>query len=386
MPHFPRTSPALRLFAGAALALGLLPATATAAQADSPATTAPPEQIDAMERDLGLTEAEALELLDAEAQARATEAAPRDELGGDFGGAVFDIGTQTLTVQVTDADAADAVRGADAEPQLVSYGEDGLGEVMEALDAAAEQAGPKIHGWYADTAADAVVVTAATGQEAAAEAFAEAAGVPADAVRVEEEAAAPRPLADIVGGTPYYFQQSGGWYVCSVGFPVEGGYVTAGHCGEAGSSTWQEAPGTTRTGTVAESVFPGQDSAWVRTEPGFTPVPRVSDHRGGTVTVTGSQEASVGASVCRSGQTTGWHCGTIQAKDRTVNYAEGAVHGLTQTSACAEGGDSGGSWLSGTQAQGVTSGGSGNCTSGGTTYFQPLNPILSQWGLTLLTG
>ncbi|WP_338036246.1 S1 family peptidase [Nocardiopsis chromatogenes] len=257
---------------------------------------------------------------------------------------------------------------------------------MDALDAAAGQAGPKVHGWYADTAADTVVVAAAAGEAAAAESFAEAAGVPADAVRVEEEAAAPQPLADIVGGTPYYFEQAGGWYVCSVGIPVEGGYVTAGHCGEAGSSTWQEAPGSTRTGTVAESVFPGQDAAWVRTAPGFTPVPQVSDHSGGAVTVTGSQEAAVGASVCRSGQTTGWHCGTVQAKDRTVNYEEGAVRGLTQTSACAEGGDSGGSWLSGTQAQGVTSGGWGNCTSGGQTYFQPLNPVLSQWDLTLLTG
>lgn len=31
----------------------------------------------------------------------------------------------------------------------------------------------------------------------------------------------------------------------------------------------------------------------------------------------------------------------------------------------------------------MTSGGSGNCSSGGTTFFQPLNPILSAYGLTL---
>jgi streptogrisin C len=39
--------------------------------------------------------------------------------------------------------------------------------------------------------------------------------------------------------------------------------------------------------------------------------------------------------------------------------------------------------MSGTQAQGVTSGGSGNCSSGGTTYFQPVGEILSTYGLTL---
>ncbi|WP_030105154.1 S1 family peptidase, partial [Actinoalloteichus caeruleus] len=93
-----------------------------------------------------------------------------------------------------------------------------------------------------------------------------------------------------------------------------------------------------------------------------------------------------GASICRSGSTTGWRCGTVQAKNQTVFYAQGAVSGLTRTNACAEGGDSGGSWLSGSQAQGVTSGGSGNCTWGGTTYFQPLNPILSRWGLSLTRG
>ena len=53
---------------------------------------------------------------------------------------------------------------------------------------------------------------------------------------------------------------------------------------------------------------------------------------------------------------------------------------------CAEPGDSGGSLIAGTQAQGVTSGGSGNCSSGGTTYFQPVNEILSAYGLTLTTG
>ncbi|MFC7643765.1 trypsin-like serine protease [Streptosporangium lutulentum] len=60
--------------------------------------------------------------------------------------------------------------------------------------------------------------------------------------------------------------------------------------------------------------------------------------------------------------------------------------GLIRTSVCAEPGDSGGSLVSGSQAQGVTSGGSGNCTSGGTTYFQPINEILQAYGLTLVTG
>lgn len=105
-----------------------------------------------------------------------------------------------------------------------------------------------------------------------------------------------------------------------------------------------------------------------------------------TVRVAGSSESAVGASICRSGSTTGWRCGTVQAKNQTVRYPQGAVTGMTRTNACAEPGDSGGSWLSGTQAQGVTSGGSGNCSSGGTTYFQPVNEILSAYGLRLVTS
>jgi streptogrisin C len=107
---------------------------------------------------------------------------------------------------------------------------------------------------------------------------------------------------------------------------------------------------------------------------------------GATVDVAGSVEAMVGASVCRSGSTTGWHCGTIQEQNATVTYAEGTVNGLTRTTVCAEPGDSGGPYMAGTQAQGVTSGGSGDCTSGGTTFFQPVNPILSDFGLTLVTA
>jgi streptogrisin C len=69
-----------------------------------------------------------------------------------------------------------------------------------------------------------------------------------------------------------------------------------------------------------------------------------------------------------------------------VNYPEGTVTGLTRTDACAEPGDSGGAWLAGDQAQGVTSGGSGDCTVGGITFFQPLTEILEVNGLTLVTG
>jgi streptogrisin C len=76
-----------------------------------------------------------------------------------------------------------------------------------------------------------------------------------------------------------------------------------------------------------------------------------------------------------------------------VNYGNNnVVTGLTRTSACAEPGDSGGAFVSNppllnrVQAQGVTSGGSGNCATGGTTYFQPVTEILTRYLLTLHLG
>jgi streptogrisin C len=65
---------------------------------------------------------------------------------------------------------------------------------------------------------------------------------------------------------------------------------------------------------------------------------------------------------------------------------------MIRTNVCAEPGDSGGSLVtnpgsgSRVQAVGLTSGGSGNCSSGGTTFFQPITEPLSAYGLTLYTG
>ncbi len=93
---------------------------------------------------------------------------------------------------------------------------------------------------------------------------------------------------------------------------------------------------------------------------------------GGKQNIVDATNAYVGESVRRSGSTTGVHGGTVQATNVTVNYSEGTVYGLIQTNVCAEGGDSGGPLFDGTHAVGLTSGGSGNCSQGGQTFFQPV--------------
>jgi len=56
---------------------------------------------------------------------------------------------------------------------------------------------------------------------------------------------------------------------------------------------------------------------------------------------------------------------------------------MIQTTVCAEPGDSGGPLYAGTVALGLTSGGSGNCQTGGTTFFQPVTEALSKYKVSV---
>ena len=63
---------------------------------------------------------------------------------------------------------------------------------------------------------------------------------------------------------------------------------------------------------------------------------------------------------------------------------QGSVYGLIRTNICAEPGDSGGPlYVAPPVILGILSGGSGNCTTGGTTYYQPIAEVLGAYGLTL---
>ena len=99
--------------------------------------------------------------------------------------------------------------------------------------------------------------------------------------------------------------------------------------------------------------------------------------------MTVSGNAYVGQYVQRVGRTTGLRSGSVTAVNATITYPQGTVYGLVRTNACAEPGDSGGPFFANTTALGITSGGSGNCTTGGTTYFQPVAEVLSRYGLAI---
>ncbi|GIF17011.1 ricin-type beta-trefoil lectin domain protein [Actinoplanes teichomyceticus] len=352
------------------------PGTSPAAGAAAPGL--PPGMVAAMRRDLKLTDTQIAERLAVEAAAPVVEKRLRQRLGARFAGAWIPTGATRLSVAVTSAADAAAVRREGAVPVVVERSESALAADRARLDRNGARAGRDIRAWYVDAAANRLVIEAAPGAEAAARRFAQRSGVGAVTVRTEAEA--PRPMYDTRGGDQYVIN---GNTLCSVGFAVAGGFVTAGHCGGAGSTTL--GVNNQPQGTFAGSSFPGNDYAWVRTNGNWVSQPWVNNHAGGNVLVAGSQEAAVGSSICRSGRTTGWRCGTLLGKNETINYAQGAVSGLSRSNACAQPGDSGGSWISGNQAQGVTSGGTGDCTSGGTMWFQPVNEILQVYGLSLTT-
>jgi streptogrisin C len=365
---------------GLVVAYGLL---STRDRADRAPDGAAPAQAEALQRDLNLTAGQASARMAADKQAGRTMPALRTKLGAAYGGAWMTADSPQPVVGITDEAMAPAVRAAGAQPKVVTYSATQLDDLKAKLDGNATKAPADVTGWHVDPATNSVVVVAGA-DTAAVRAFVAGSGVTAGAVRVMVSGEKPRTMAaaDLRGGDRYFINGQG---FCSIGFAVVGGYVTAGHCGKAGDKA--TTPKGAALGTFVASSFPGtNDYAWVRVTADWKPRGLVNNYRGGTVRVTGSQEAIVGAMVCRSGSTTGWHCGRVLAKNATVRYPEGMVTGLVRTNVCAEPGDSGGSWLTGDQAQGVTSGGSGDCKVGGMTYFQPVNEILARYGLKLVTS
>jgi streptogrisin D len=281
----------------------------------------------------------------------------------------------TLVVNVTDAAAAAAVRASGATPRVVTRSASTLAKAEANLAATAAIPGTT---WGTDPVTNQVLVTADSTVTGAKLAQVEAAVAKlGDAARLERVAGALS--TTIAGGDAIY----GGGSRCSLGFNVNIGstphFVTAGHCGNL-AATWTTSNGQALGARVGSS-FPGNDYAIFRyvnttiARPGA-----VNLYNGTTRDIASAGNPVVGQTVSRSGSTTGLRSGTVLGLNRTVNYPQGSVSGLIYTNVCAQGGDSGGSLFSGTTALGLTSGGSGNCSTGGYTYFQPVTEVLTRYG------
>ncbi|MFJ3230915.1 S1 family peptidase [Streptomyces sp. NPDC086787] len=287
-------------------------------------------------------------------------------------------------VAVTDERAAAAVRRAGAEAKLVRHSMNELKSATAALRSAPRVAGTA---WAVDYRTNRVMVEGDRTVSAA------------DWSRMSQVASH--------AGDFVQMRRSGGRFTtrlnaaqpilstsgrCSAGFNVTNGQrdfiLTAGHCGPAGTTWFADNQGNQRLGSTALTNFPGSDFSLVQYESGKAgdgaAVIAVGGGKG--VLITGAADPKVGQRVFRSGSTSGLHDGQVTGLDATVNYPEGTVTGLIQTDVCAEPGDSGGPLFSDGIALGVTSGGSGDCATGGTTFFQPVTKAMSALGVQLIVA
>ncbi|GAA4789488.1 S1 family peptidase [Lysobacter hankyongensis] len=352
----------------------------------------------AMKRDLGMNDAQLAQYFNAERTAYVNEARVTKQLGDRYAGSWLERGADgnyRYVAATTGSTKAANVGGIEVRQHRYTLRQ--LRNAAAELDAIHAGTMQKsrlsgVHAWAVDVPNNRVVVTVAAGHALRAADFVAASSIDPDMIRFElSPYQAPTPFLNVIGGSEY---QSGGG-LCSIGFSVTRGatkgFATAGHCGGVGT---QVRLSGTLVGSVQGQFYPSGDQAWANVRSTDTLFGQVTKYNGTVQRVLGSTVAPIGAAVCRSGRTTGWRCGTIVSYNNSANYGTGVVNGLTRSTACAGQGDSGGSWITGAgQAQGVTSGGqlpagsSNNCgVASPITWFQPINPILSRFGLTLVLG
>jgi streptogrisin B len=244
---------------------------------------------------------------------------------------------------------------------------------LAAASKAVERSGVRGIAWYVDKAADRVVVTAdSTVSSAEVSKIKTSAGSNSGVISITRTQGVFRPLGS--AGDAIY----GGKYRCSLGFNVVSGttnyFLTAGHCGKVAKTWYTDSAHRTLIGPTINYSFPGNDYALVRYDN------TALTHPGGYTV----DDAFVGETVTRDGSTTGVHSGKVTALNVSVRYQGGGrVSGMIQTTVCAEPGDSGGPLYDGSKALGLTSGGSGDCRTGGTTFFQPVREAANAYGVTI---
>ncbi|MGW4549773.1 S1 family peptidase [Streptomyces violaceorubidus] len=306
-------------------------------------------------------------------------------LGDTFAGSYYDSGARRLVVNVVPGDDNEILAQAERAGAEVREVDNTMGELRSGAQTLKSEASIPGTSWAIDPRTNRILVTAdstVTGErwdrlESTVE------GLGSGMATVRKSAGTFKTFAS--GGDAVF----GGGARCSLGFNVTAGdgspaFLTAGHCGVA-ADQWSDAQGGQPVATVDQAVFPGEgDFALVTYDDPATEAPSEVNLGDQTLPISRAAEAAVGQEVFRMGSTTGLADGRVLGLDATVNYPEGTVTGLIQTDVCAEPGDSGGSLFTRDGlAIGLTSGGSGDCTVGGETFFQPVTTALDAVGATL---
>lgn len=306
------------------------------------------------------------------------------QLHGEQAGSYYDRAAKRLVVNITTPEAAAKVRKAGAEPRKVRYAHRTLAATVATLNAGKPIAGTA---WVQDVRANKVVVTAdrtVTGKKQdQLNTMLKPLGDTVQLKRTNSEL-----KMHIAGGDLIYSVSDS--LSCSLGFNVKragkpDALLTAGHCALRASG-WAAAPGGPRIARTDAASYPGNDYSLAEYESDAPPHPsEVNLFDGDVQPITAARDAVLNEAVQSSSDVSGLRNGTVTGLNATLTTAEGQVTGLIQTDICSKQGDSGSPLFSGTDAIGLLSGGSGDC-SGSTapvTYFQPVVEALTAYGATV---
>ncbi|MGW5704123.1 S1 family peptidase [Amycolatopsis sp. SB7-3] len=305
-------------------------------------------------------------------------------------GAYFD-NAGALVVNA-DAGSAKELRSVGLTPRTGARGENALNALAAKVGTVIGKDVTQVQSWGPELAADQVVVTVQPGADSAL--VRRLTAMPGVAVQTgvangntTQADVIPGQIMDLDPGTN-----------CSLGFPgttSSGNNVllTAGHCVEGNPDILNR--NGVHIGRGVATQFPSTDMGLMDIDTEDTGRGYVDTRMGTTVRITGSSKAPVGTTLCKAGNTTGWTCGKITAYNQTVRYSGESVAttGLAKSTVCTEGGDSGGAYIAGNTAQGMTSGGpadghdcgynEGANATGSYSYYQPVVDAANKYGVTL---
>jgi len=356
----------------------------------------------------GLSETQAVERLARESEAAITLKHIRERPLTSYAGSWFDADTMKLNVAIVDTDDLDLLEGLNVEPVLVS---NSLTELQKLREQASdhvrslESLGDSVLISYIDFRSNKVVL-GIDRQHTVSARFSLNQEEFSDAIEVIEEEAnfmlSADPFRAADGTRNLTWQQDhGGLRPCSIGAPVEDGYVTAGHCGYANNEIVdvnQDALGDV-VNSQWEDTTNGPDIGYVQTNANWTPTAQVNGYTDGNFDISaewgGIIKYPVGSTLCRYGQTTGGpNCSTLDQLDVDIAYSQTrTLAGMSLVDAsCTSDGDSGGTWVAGAgQIQGIHSGGQAfaigdQCpTTFDYLFFQPIRDALDEYSVTMLT-
>lgn len=284
----------------------------------------------------GISEKAAIVRLDKEYEA-SVQARRIEELKlPGYAGLWFDAPTLALHVAVSSDANVEAIETLGATPVRVAHALTELDRARENLTDAMDSAlgAGVVRESYVDFQANGLVVGVTAESMARASEFLRAHpdfGVPVQLVTAREDVDFSSNLYGADGTRNHTWEVVyGGSQPCSVGTSAErvsgssytAGYVTAGHCNSVDRSTGvgdiiYTSGGTSLGQAVWSSldigppykVYNNEDGAWVQTNAGWTPQPKINGYSSGTLNVSatwaGTLEAPIGTTACRYGGTSG---------------------------------------------------------------------------------